>query len=239
MNTNEFSIQRFGLLLKSELTRNLKDILIITGAILGLYIISPIGDGRLSNNSFVPYIGFVVCILPFLLYKNLFHTTKGVTFGLLPASQTEKFLVIFSICTLIVPIGMLFFAWFVSLIGVGLTGDSLMMFNLPGQFVSHEPLGFFDSFFWTAIGAQSISIWGVCFFKSRKFWKTVLTLMCAALALVIIAGLYSCGHDWSTNCYIDIESGTRIALIADVFATIVVPVALWVWSFLKLRRQQF
>lgn len=239
MNFNEFSIQRFGLLLKSELTRNLKEILILTGCILGLYIISPIGDGRLSNGSFLPYIGFVVFILPFLLYKDLFHPVKGVTFGLLPVSQTEKFLSLFTICTIIVPIGMLVFAWFVSLIGVGLTGDSLMMFNLPGQFVSHEPLGFFDSFFWTAIGAQSIAIWGVCFFKSRKFWKTVLTLMCAALALVIIAGLYSCGHDWSTNCYIDIESGTRIALIADVFATIVVPVALWVWSFLKLRRQQF
>lgn len=243
MNTHEFSIQRFGLLLKSEIDRNRKEILIFIGLILGLYLISPINDGTFSTDSFTAYIGFATLALPFVLYKNLFHNTKGLAWGMLPASQTEKFLVLFVICTLAVPIGMLVFAWFVSLIGLGLTGRPEMMFDFWRLFTSHSRLGFFDSYIWEIIGMQSIAIWGVCFFKSGKFWKTVLASMCAGLALVIVVSIYGIRLHHSgllfNDFYLEEPVTTRLALIGDIFCSIVLPVLLWAWSFLKIRRQQF
>lgn len=238
MNTREFSIQRFGLLLKSELLRNLKDSLIFIGIILGLYLISPINDGRFSTQVFLPYIGILSCILPFLFYKNLFHPTKGVTFGMLPASQTEKFLVLFTLCALILPLGMLVFAWLVSLIGVGLTGHTNMMFNLLEQFTSNDMLGFFNSNFWMIITAQSVAVWGVCFFKSKKFGKTVASTISVMTALTLIFSLYGLNrHAFLMN--LEEPAITRIALIILIAVSIVLPIALWVWAFFKMRRQQF
>ncbi|MCM1531512.1 MAG: hypothetical protein NC048_02390 [Bacteroides sp.] len=243
MNTSEFSISRFGMLLKSELQRNLKDILILTGVILGLYLLSPMGDGHLSTSPFIPYIGFAAFALPFFFYKHLFHTTKGVAFGQLPASQTEKFLSIFCICTIIVPIAMLVFSWIVSLAGVGLTGRSEMMFDLLGCFTSRSRLGFFDSTFWSIVGMQSVSVWGVCFFKSGKFGKTLLSLLCVSVAGMILVSMYgySLHHSGAlmNGFYIEEFTATRLAIIFDVFISIVVPVGLWAWSFFKIRRQQF
>ncbi|MCM1169443.1 MAG: hypothetical protein NC324_05850 [Bacteroides sp.] len=243
MNTSEFSISRFGMLLKSELQRNLKEIMIFIGVILGLYLISPINDGHLSTGSFTFYIGIISFALPFVLYKNLFHPTKGVAFGQLPASQTEKFLTILCICAIIVPTGMLLFAWIVSLVGVGLTGRSEMMFDLLGCFTSHDRLGFFDSYFWSVTGMQSIAIWGVCFFKSGKFGKTILALLVAVLIMTIIVSIYGYSLHLSgmtlNGFYVEEFTATRLATISDVFLTIVVPVVLWAWSFFKIRRQQF
>lgn len=237
MHTHEFSLQRFGSLLKSELRRNLKDCLFFTGIILGIYLISPINDGVFSTDVFLPYIGIIVFLLPFLLYRNLFHPTKGVAFGMLPASQTEKFLVMFVLCALILPLGMLLFAWLVSLIGVGLTGHADEMFRLLERFTSHERLGFFESDFWGIIGAQSLAIWGTCFFRSKKLGKTLLYALCAVCAVAILFGIYGINHIalWS----VEDPVLDRIAWIGSIGISIVLPVALWVWAFLKMRRQQF
>lgn len=238
MNTHEFSIQRFGLLFQSELRKNLKGILIFIGIILGLYLISPINDGRFSTGAFLPYIGTMTFILPFVFYKTLFHPTKGIAFGMLPASQSEKFLVMFILCALAVPVGMLVFAWIVSLIGVGLTGHTYAMFNLLEQFGSHERLGFFNSNFWLMISAQSLSLWGVCFFKSNKFWKTVLSAFCVMLGLTIILSIYGFNRD-AIWMHLDEPVANRLAFILSIFVSIVLPIGLWIWGFFQIRRQQF
>lgn len=238
MNTHEFSIQRFGLLLQSELRKNLKGILIFIGIILGIYLISPIDDGQFSTNTFLPYIGTIIYVLPFVFYKTLFHPTKGIAFGMLPASQSEKFLVMFILCALMMPVGMLVFAWLVSLIGVGLTGHIHEMFNLLEQFTSHEKLGFFNSNFWLMISAQSLSIWGVCFFKSNKLWKTILSAFCVMLGLTIILSIYGFNRH-TILVQLDDPTASRLALIFSVFVSIVLPIGLWIWGFFQIRRQQF
>lgn len=253
MNTREFSIQRFGALLKSEIDRNRKEILIFTGVILGLYLISPLlNEGRLSTHAFTTYIGTITFVLPFIFYKNLFHTTKGVAFGMMPTSQTEKFLAMFTLCALVMPVGMLVFSWIISLIGFGLTGNADMMFNFLGQFTnprSHHDwfnLGFFDSFFWSVISAQSFTIWGVCFFKNSKFWRTMLTGFCAIMVVSILGSAYGLslffnhqGVGYESHLTLNGAVIERLSMIATVFVQICLPILLWAWSFLKIRRQQF
>ena len=241
MNKCEFSIQRFGLLLKTELRRNQKGILIFIGMILALYAISPLGDGLFSTGSFMPYIGTIAFTLPFVFYKNLFNSLRGVTLGMLPASQSEKFLVMFVLCTLVVPLGMLVFAWIVSLIGVGLTGSVDMMFDFLGQFKSTMHLGFFDSTFWSIIAIQSISIWGVCFFKSKKAGKTLLSIIGFMVFITMVGSLYGISHVRFGRfpLYMEDYNINRIAYITDVLLSVVLPVALWVWGFFKIRRQQY
>lgn len=240
-------MQRFGLLLKSEIERNRKDILVFIGIILGIYLISPLFNaGRLSTHAFSSYIAIMTFVLPFVFYRNLFHNTKGVAFGMLPASQSEKFLVMFVLCALVVPSGMILFSWIISLIGFALTGEAHMMFDFLGLFTNgnspeHFNLGFFDSFFWSVIGAQSFSLWGTCFFKNNKFWKTILSGFCFVIAISIIGSIYGIRLHFNHEGLIAVNDRVveRLTVLATVFVQICLPVLLWTWGFFRIRRQQF
>ena len=120
-----------------------------------------------------------------------------------------------------------------------LTGVNEVMTQPWALFVSRKlhvnhglNMGFFDSYFWEVIRSQTVCIWGVYFFKTKKFWKTVLTICCVSIALGIVGGI-------GLNYTFFADAATRFARIMYVFFNLIVPVGLWVWAFCKYRKQQF
>lgn len=254
--TTEFSFARFGMLLKCELIRNYKTYLYLLLVQLGIYLLWGFFGGidglAGAKGIFLSYNAVIICIMPFLLYNTLFHSVKGVTSSMLPASQAEKFAVAMFQCIVIMPFLLMFSSWLLSAIGYALTGIEELMMRPWEQFragIFHinyngYDLGFFDSYYWTAIGSQAFALWGTYYFKTRKFWKTVLTFFCAGIALAIIG---TTGINIAFDAYAggfvsfleDASVNIRLLRITDVMFTIILPVAFWVWSYIKMRRQQF
>ena len=251
--TTEFSFPRIGLLLKSEIARNYKLYLSLLAVQLGIYLLGMLFggiNGMIGAKSILTTFSLAVIIfLPFMLYKHLFHTTKGVNATMLPASQSEKFAVSMFQCLILIPFLLLFFSWLLSVIGLALTGVNEVMMQ-PWHVFGNKTisintdfnLGFFESRFWNVISMQAICIWGVYFFKTKKFWKTVLTFCCACIAIGIIGsiGIDAALKSYDGGVYTFLaEAGTRFARILSVFFNIIVPVGLWVWAYIAMRRQQF
>lgn len=240
-------------LMKNNAAQNakqLKVVFLLVPIFYGLHVLFGGMEGlRHVADSILAYIGAASVFVPFVLYKDLFHPAKGTGYGMLPASQEEKYLSSFAICVLAVPLALILLAWILSLIGAALTGESSVMLDLPGLFWSNRTVadewdfGFFDSFYWETIAIQSISFWGVYFFKTRKLSKTVLTFGCACLGLLLLfsIGAWSFSshyYDEGLRLYMD-KVGYRTALVTDIFFNILVPVGLWTWAYLKMKRQQF
>lgn len=251
---NDISLNRVGLLLRNEIIRNYKTYLTLPLVMVGLYLLAGLFNGLNGLNgvkgTFSVYIALITFFAPFMFYGDIFHTVKGVNFTMLPASQNEKFIVSFLQCVLTIPFGLLLTGLLLSLIGAGMTGKIDLIWNIPDLFKPDHPtvhfnwntLGFFDSYIWSIIGAQSFTFWGIYFFKTRKLWKTFLTGCCLMVGLSILAisaVTVAVGYQESGYFTIFSEEVPRFGLVMNVFATIVVPFALWIWAYLKMRRQQF
>ena len=219
--TTEFSFPRIGLLLKSEIARNYKIYLTLLLVQAGIFLLGALFggvNGMIGANSLITTgNACIIVLMPFILYSHLFHTVKGVNTTMLPASQNEKFAVSLFQCIVLTPFVLLFFHWLLSTIGMLLTGVNEVMTH--------------DSYFWEVISSQTICIWGVYFFKTKKFWKTVLTICCVSIALGIVGGI-------GLNVAFA-DAATRFARIMYVFFNLIVPVGLWAWAYIAMRRQQF
>lgn len=251
--TTEFSFPRIGLILKSEIARNYKIYLTLLLVQAGIFLLGALFggvNGMIGANSLITTgNACIIVLMPFILYSHLFHTVKGVNTTMLPASQNEKFAVSLFQCIVLTPFVLLFFHWLLSTIGMLLTGVNEVMTQPWELFVSRKlhvnhglNMGFFDSYFWEVISSQTVCIWGVYFFKTKKFWKTVLTICCVSIALGIVGGI---GLNVAFDAYeggmytFFADAATRFARIMYVFFNLIVPVGLWVWAFCKYRKQQF
>ncbi len=240
-------------LMKNNAAQNakqLKVVFLLVPILYGLHVLFGGMEGlRNVSESILTYIGIVSVLTPFGLYKNLFHPIKGTGYGMLPASQEEKYLSSFAICVLALPLALILLAWILSLIGAALTGASSVILDLPGLFWSNRTVadewnfGFFASFYWKIVAMQSIAFWGIYFFKTRKAGKTILTFCCVCLGLATLLSISACS--FSANYYYD---GLRIymkdvsrhfTIVTSIFFDILVPVGLWTWAYLKMKRQQF
>ncbi len=247
---NIISLRRIGLLLRNEFSKNGRSYLILASALVGLYILSGVFEGPaglqgIASSGFTMYISIVTIMLPFATYNNLFHPVKGLNAPLLPASNEEKYLTAFLQCAVAFPLGMILLAWILTLLGALLTGHNEVIWNIGNLFVDSDSasssfsLGFFDSDFWKIIACQSFTLWAVHFFKSRKFWKAFLTWVCVSVSLLIIGSIAMVRLLKYKNMSYDFVGSTRFEHILYVFITIIVPLGLWIWGYLKMKRQQF
>lgn len=247
---NEFNFKRFGMFLKTELSRNYKKYLLIYLIFLGIYLLAALFNGidgmKNSISTLISFTGVITFFFPFILYPHLFHGVKGVAPALLPASQTEKFLACMLQCVVFFPFSAFLFIWILSLAGSGITGLSSLMMDWRPFFCSSSRWGFFDADLWSMISSQAICIWGIFFFKNGKLWKTLLTICCAGILLSIF-GLFgvcmSVGYHPNGGFFTisdpDHAVLHRVKIVLNILFGILLPIGLWLWGYAKMRRQQF
>lgn len=253
--SKEINIHRLGLVLRSEWNRNNRSYLFFITILTGIYIMGAfVGGMRGMQQSLATMVVFTSALTfftPFILYSHLFNGIKGVNPAMQPASQSEKFIACMLQCLIVVPLGMLLCIWILSWIGTLLTGYDNVAFKIGGLFINNGDLsgktyhlGFFESTYWGMISAQAVCIWGIHYFKSGKLWKTLLTICVVGIAVSLI-GVTGILHIWNTG-YDDagVELVThmgseRFKMIVNVFVSIFLPIILWIWAFLKMRKQQF
>lgn len=248
----EINLHRLWLVIRNEWNRNCRTYLLLASILTGIYIMGGLVGGmnglQRTLSTMVVFTTVVTFFTPFILYSHLFNGNKGVNPAMLPASQSEKFIACMIQCVIIVPIGLIFLTWVLSLIATLLTGFDDITFKFGRLFINNSdsiyPLGFFDSSFWGMISSQAICIWGVHFFKSGKLWKTLLTICAVGIALSLI-GITGILHAWNLaymdnggELYVSLGS-ERFRWIVNIFICIFVPILLWIWAFLKMRKQQF
>ncbi|MDR2908190.1 MAG: hypothetical protein LBU91_09420 [Bacteroidales bacterium] len=163
--------------------------------------------------------GVMLFIVPFILYKFLYHPTQGLTYAMLPASQFEKFLSAFVQCVIVAPLVIFGFSLLVSLVG-----------DLAGVPMNWDVLNFkyvLTKYYLPMICIQSVAFWGVFWFKQRKIAKTILTVIAVIVAVGIISyfdrSLYMHIYNFcfETNAYL-----------------YAITMALWALAFIKFPRTQ-
>jgi len=124
--------------------------------------------------------GFLLLIIPFLLYNFVYHPTKSFTYSMLPASWLEKFASAWVMCVIAMPLMLFAFALLVAFIG-DLFGAQITYHTL------HDPKSFFTNIYFPTIAAQSVMFWGAFWFKSQKIGKTILTIAIVVVGLIFLA----------------------------------------------------
>jgi len=258
---NIFSISRFAKVAKSELSIVYGRYIKYAAVLLGIFIIDIFFTGinfREFNISYHPNIIFytsfisVLCVInPFIIYKYLFHRISGVSYTMLPASNTEKYFFILVHSLIIVPL------FLILVLSIYLFIFSLIFgFDMPNVFsilfegINFQDINFsvlrigdrsfFDSPIWAIIGFQSLAIWGVCFFKNKKFLKTVLSFICFGIVSMFVIWIIV---QTSLN-FVTIEelayfiNNSRGFYITLRTLGIIFPFLIWGWAYYKFTRQQ-
>ena len=246
---NIISLRRVGLLLCNEFRKNGKTYILFISILAGMYILAGIFGGIVGLKSITgtQYIAALTVLLPFVIYKDLFHPVKGLNATLLPASNEEKYLTAFLQCAVIFPLGMIFGFWVLTLLSALLTGHNDLIWNVGILFVDRNSsygsfsLGFFDSWFWQIVACQSFSLWAVHFFKTKKFWRAVLTWFSICFVILTIGSITAFRIImWQNDGMgFDFAGSTRFAHILHIFFSILLPIGFWVWGYRKMRKQQF
>jgi len=170
--------------------------------------------------------GFLLLIIPFILYNFVYHPTKSFTYSMLPASWLEKFASAWVMCVIFVPFLLFGFSLFVGFIG-----------DLLGAQVSYHAVNwsFFTGIFLTTVAAQAImSFWGTFWFKRQKIGKTILTFVVIVFALIfLIFALQHFGVRQPEGMYHIAGDGRGFRYLAYGLMAL-----LWTISLIKFRRTQ-
>ena len=122
--------------------------------------------------------GFLMLIVPFLMYNFVYHPTKSLTYSMLPASWLEKFASAWLMCVVVVPLLLFGFSLLIAFLG-----------DLVGAQISYHDLSFnsfFTKFYLPTICIQAIAFWGVFWFKRQKVGKTILTIVIVLIGLGVV-----------------------------------------------------
>ncbi|MDR0619143.1 MAG: hypothetical protein LBG17_04525 [Bacteroidales bacterium] len=182
------------------------------------------------NSLYAPF-AILLFVSPFMLYNRLFNPVQGVSLTMLPVGQAEKFAVLLLQCVVVIPLGLTAVPTLLNIIvslagGVPLTG----LWTSVGSF--------FSDLTTAAIPFQAVAIWGVLFFRRRKLWKTILTLLCITVGLSIAASITTYIY-FSKQSVQPADFDLMNLLPEKSTVMFAVTVLLWAWGYLKMRRQQF
>ena len=247
---NYFDLSRFWLLLKMELFRSRKGLLLTLVIIFGLLFFAGllltcaiekkrIFDEHPSNYPFHLMIGGF--ILSSLAYNDLSNTLKRYRYLTLPASTFEKFLCMW-LLTSVGWIGLFtttytIYTIFANAIGSVVFSDrTFMAFDPFGKFVWNTMRSYFV--------LQGIFLVGAAYFKGYVFPKTLFALILffsvAALLGYFIMGDEFYSHDCGTGkCEVlhEIISHNASIIIQWIFWWVLAPVC-WLNIYLGLKEQE-
>ncbi len=182
--------------------------------------------------------GILVFVAPFMMYKYLFNSVQGVSFTMLPANNVEKFAVMLIQCVVFVPVLLITVPTLLNII-VCIIGNTPL--NAVWASIKELLEGYLS-----LMTFQAIAVWGVIFFKQKKLWKTVLTILCLSVFLSIIGSIATFVY---FSKHATVGQGGQVSVqtedlnIFDMFDAgyIIGPIfilALYVWGYFRMVRQQ-
>lgn len=253
---NYFNIRRFMLLLRNDLLRNYRTMLIGAGTVAAIYFIATLTPMIFSHES-IGYdfnIGFfptVLFICGFLLSAAVFNeihlSQKNTAFFMLPATIFEKFtsrLLLTTIGYVVISVVFYFILNMISLLLSALFLNS--GFSVFNPFTE-------DMLMAMAIYliTQSIFLFGSIFFKNHAFMKTGLSLFGLSVIIGIFASLIFriVYHDFfdhmqfmdnylaSDFLYLE-DWGKTLASIAKYLFWLVLAPYFWIISYIRLSEKE-
>jgi hypothetical protein len=186
----------------------------------------------LDINNFHTLFAVLLFVSPFMLYKYLFNPVQGISLTMLPVSQTKKFAVLLLQCVVVIPVGLIAIPTLLNIIVSLISG-------IPLEGIWALLKEFFNDITFVFL-LQAAAIWGVLFFRQRKLWKTVLTLLCVAVGLSIMLSIATYIH-FSQQSVQSTDLSVSVGVNFMPEKNIVMPiitVLLWGWGYFKMRRQQ-
>ncbi|GAB6007973.1 hypothetical protein [Dysgonomonas reticulitermitis] len=245
-----FNIKCFGNLLRREFTYTWKTFLYIVTGLVVYFIVAKLLDStwEFKFTNFLPIfgLGLIVCGVPFI-NKNL-NKANSVSFLSTPASNFEKWLLMWCKSVVITPI---------LVIGTILLLDQISPIQTLDEIISTdyipERIHFIYAF-------QSVFFFGYIYFKERSLVKSgiiipVLFMLAYILSKVIISQFYpeiigvvdslnifeilnfNGFYQQTTDSFI--ETGTTVAYYICLWIIkLIFPLGLWVLSYIKLRERE-
>lgn len=245
---NHFDISRFWLLLKMEISRSRKGVLmtlVITFGFLffvGLLLAPVIDPGMLVYEHSIPYAFTMLAggfILSSLAFRDLNNSLRRYNYLTLPVSAFEKFLSMW----LLTSIGWIFlytviytiYTFFANGIGQLLFHDIVFeTFNPFGPFTLR-----FMKFYFVL---QGIFLAGAAHFKGYPFPKTLLTLVlfsafCGILSYLIMKDMFDFECTSESNPLVEMPVYTLWLFVEWLFWWLFAPLC-WVITYLGLKEQE-
>lgn len=191
MKTNRnFNLKRFFLLLRNDLLRNYRTLLIAAGAVAAIYFISTIpaiffSPGSTTQDFHIGFYPMFLFIGGFLLsgaaFSEIHQAQKNVAYFMLPASTIEKYVSKLLLTSLGYTAASVAFYYLLSLLSAGIaaifTGWSFPVFN-P---FAHKVLTGVAVYLVT----QSLFLFGGLYFKKHPSMKILFAQLGIAVALTI------------------------------------------------------
>ena len=257
---NIFNAKRFLMLLKKEAyelrSQYVRLILIAASVIFVAFFMYSLS----KSTSYIEYrrifyslgalIVFVTIVrTPFSLYENFNNKINGVNYYMLPASQAEKWLSMFSHCVIITPIVLFsiitlidlclypFYPW----------ADKSLWFT----FSSHTNLtaNKILSALITVFAFQSLSLLGTIWFKDSKSQKTIGSMIILLVVYIIfllilasVSGLINIARTFPAVVNISFGDMSYVPqtwkIVSKTITFLIAPIGLWIVSFMKMKEQQ-
>lgn len=190
-----FDINRFYKTVRNDLNTNGRRYfiaLLIFMAIMPLYLLLRfiLGGGPISINtriiSFVILAFILIFLAPFSLYKDANHRKRGLDFIMLPASGLEKFLSMFLICSIILPVTLIISYLFVDTILVAIPNRFYKDYIFSADLISWDNIRGFLSI----ILIQSTALCGNMLFRKNKVTKTILSFIAILFVVGALISIY-------------------------------------------------
>lgn len=221
-----FNGSRYIRLIITE-TRTFRKSYLIFAAIIVLFGLL---DQRVGSNSFTVS-GIIMLIAPFILYKNLYHSVRGVSYTMLPASNFEKWLACWTQCVVILPL-VLWIVWAILRLITNLI--------YPSEFTEFMNVRTSFSSYWDMIAGQSLSILAVMMFRRHKWQRLIGILFVIAILGTLLGISWMKTMNQMDESYLTTAWSTApwLTRYTEIVISLIFPFGLWLISFFKLEEQE-
>ncbi|MBU0712946.1 hypothetical protein KJ762_07240 [bacterium] len=251
-----FNFNRFLLLLRNDLFRNYRTLLIGAGTVAAIYFVATLTPMIFSrenigydfNTGFFPTVLYICgFLLSAAAFGEIHHTQKNTAFFMLPATTFEKFtsrLLLTTIGYLVISVVFYFILNMLSLL--------LSALFINSGFPVFNP---FSEDMLMAIAiyliTQSIFLFGSIFFKNHAFMKTGLSLFGLSVVIGIFASIVFriVYHDFfdhmrfmdnymaSDFIYLENFGETLLSIVKHIFWFVLAPY-FWIVAYFRLSEKE-
>lgn len=243
-NNCYFNLRRLYLIMRADVA-TIKGPIIITLVTLYsfLFLVNLLNNDNFISVNDSPTIFFLSLffggiLLSSLGFKNYQFPNRGYFYLLLPASLLEKFLGRLLLTGIVYPVVLLLayslFYWFISLMVLISTGKLFFVNTLFSGLVWHA--------IYTYIIIQAIFILGSSYFKKNALIKTLLSLFCLGIVIVILVSSFAnitlhavdIIHfvDWNKSAIVAVKIS---ATFMHILSLLVAPIC-WLLTYLRLQK---
>ena len=256
METSIFNIKRFGLLLRNDLFRNYRTLLIGAGSVAAIYLIIILAPMIFSHNcvgydfhqGFFPMALFIGgFLLSAASFAEIHHSQKNTAFFMLPASRLEKLTSRLLLTNIVYVITAVVFYYLLNLVSIVLSAifgcGPFPVFNLFTREMLIALLVYFV--------IQSIFLFGSIYFKNHAFMKTGLSLFALGNVIALFSLLmvrvvffdffnhmHAADNFMATDfLYLKDIGETLLTILKYLFYFVLAPY-FWILSYIRLGEKE-